>query len=164
MTQPPNLHHEARQDRLLREHEHDPYKIREKLAEPTVCPECRAVYRGGRWQWSEVPDGANEVLCPACHRVRDKCPAGFLTLTGEFFAGHKDEILHLVRNVEARQKAGHPLKRIMDVEQQNGGALVTFTSPQLARAAGQAVQHAYKGDLDFAYQEEEHLLRVNWSR
>ncbi len=164
MTQPPNLFHQDRQDRLLREREHDPYKIREKLPEPTVCPECRAVYHDGRWQWSAAPAGANQAPCPACHRVRDKCPAGFLTLTGEFFAAHKDEILNLVRNIEEREKAQHPLKRIMAVDEQDGGMLITFTDPQLARSAGQAVQHAYKGDLDFSYQEEEYLLRVYWSR
>lgn len=164
MTQPPNLFRQDRQDRLLREHEHDPYRMREKLPEPTMCPECRAMYQGSRWQWLAAPSGANEALCPACQRVRDKCPAGFLTLTGEFFTEHKDEILNLIRNIEEREKAQHPLKRIMAMEEQNGGMLITFTDPQLARSAGQAARHAYKGDLEFSYQEEEYLLRVYWSR
>jgi hypothetical protein len=44
-----------RRDRLIREPEHDPYKSRRKLPEPTACPECGAVFREGRWQWVEVP-------------------------------------------------------------------------------------------------------------
>jgi hypothetical protein len=164
-TQPPNLHHENRQDRLLRELVHDPYHSKKKLTEPTVCPECGAIYRGGRWQWGEAPAGAHKEICPACHRFKDHCPAGFLTLSGDFLAGHKDEILHIIRNVEQREKAEHALKRLMAMEDQaDGSVLATFTDPQLARAAGEAVHSAYQGDLDFTYQENEFLLRVAWSR
>jgi NMD protein affecting ribosome stability and mRNA decay len=163
-TQPPNLYHEDRQDRLIREMEHDTYKTRQKLPEPTACPECGALFHEGRWQWGEVPPGAHRETCPACNRIRDKCPAGFLSLSGDFFAAHRDEILRLVHNIEQREKNEHALKRLMAVEEQDGGVLMTFTNPQLARAAGQAIQHAYKGDLDFAYQEDEYLLRVAWKR
>lgn len=164
-TQPPNLHHENRQDRLIRELVHDPYHSKQKLTEPTVCPECGAFYHDGRWQWGTAAAGAHKTICPACHRIQDHCPAGFLTLSGEFLAEHKDEILHLLRNVEQREKAEHALKRLMAVEEQeDGSVLVTFTDPQLARAAGEAVHNAYQGDLDFAYQKDEFLLRVTWTR
>jgi NMD protein affecting ribosome stability and mRNA decay len=162
--QSPNLHPEERHDRLLRELGHDPYHAKKKLSEPTVCPHCGAIFHAGRWQWAEPPAAAHRELCPACRRVEDQCPAGFLTLGGEFFAGHKADILNLVHNVEQREKAEHALKRIMSVEEQDGDVMITFTDPQLARAAGEAVQAAYKGELDFAYQENEFLLRVSWHR
>ena len=73
----------GRGDRLIKERIHDPYLSREKLPEPTVCPECRAVFTEGRWQWqSSVAEDANETLCPACRRIREKVPAGILTLSG----------------------------------------------------------------------------------
>ena len=160
-----NLPHESRQNRLLQEMVHDPYHSKKKLSEPTVCPECGAVYHSGRWQWGETPNDAHKDICPACHRIQDHCPAGFLTLKGEFLQTHKEEILHLVGNVEQREKAEHALKRLMAVEEQSDGSvLVTFTDPQLARAAGEAIHGAYKGDLDFAYQEDQFLLRVAWQR
>lgn len=163
--QTPNLHHEHRQNRLLQEMVHDPYHSKKKLAEPTVCPQCRAIYHSGRWQWGETPGAAHEDLCPACHRIQDHCPAGFLTLAGEFLQEHKDEILHIIRNVEQKEKTEHALKRLMSIEEQADGILLaTFTDPQLARAAGEAVHSAYKGDLDFNYQEDEFLLRVAWRR
>ena len=39
----------ARGDRLIRKHVHDPYKTRLKLPDPTLCPQCGAVYSKGRW-------------------------------------------------------------------------------------------------------------------
>lgn len=163
-NKPADYRHQGRKDRLIREMEHDPYKIREKLPDPTVCPECKAVYHQGRWHWTDRPDGAGESLCPACQRVRDRCPAGFLTLGGPFFKEHREEILHRVRNVEAREKAEHPLERIMDVTPRDDGVEVTFTDIHVTRAAGEAVHDAYGGELDFSYADEEYLLRVGWGR
>jgi NMD protein affecting ribosome stability and mRNA decay len=140
-----------RHDRLLQEWEHDTYKSKHKLAEPTACPECGAVFHGGRWQWGEAPTDAEQSLCPACHRIQDRVPAGFLSLAGEFLAEHREEIMNLIRHVEEREKSAHPLKRIMGVEEQADGALVTFTDPHLARGVGEALHNAYKGELDFAY-------------
>lgn len=160
-----SAHSEGRHDRLLQELVHDPYHSKKKLTEPSACPECGAVYHEGRWQWGQAAPDAQAEICPACQRIQDRCPAGFLTLGGEFLGAHKEDILNLVRNVEERQKAQHPLKRLMAVEDQpDGSVVVTFTDPELARAAGEAVQSAHKGELDFTYQASEFLLRVAWMR
>ena len=82
-----------RRDRLIRERVHDPYKVRRKLPEPALCPECGAIYQAGRWRWSKPklrPEGAHEVICQACHRIRDQYPAGELTLSGHFLEGQPD--------------------------------------------------------------------------
>ena len=42
--------HPIRHDRLLQETQHDTYKSKGKLHEPTVCPDCGAVFHAGRWQ------------------------------------------------------------------------------------------------------------------
>ncbi len=154
-----------RMDRMIREHVHDPYKTRLKLAEPTVCPECGAVFHKGRWQWSATPPrDAHEEMCQACHRTKDKYPAGTLTLTGDFVGSHKDEIVHLIRHQEELEKGEHPLHRIMNIEQEPGQIVVNTTDIHLPRRIGEALHHAYKGDLDFRYEEEAYFLRVKWSR
>ncbi len=154
----------TRGDHLLQELEHDPYHSKLKLSEPTVCPECSAVYLHGRWQWADTPEAAHETLCPACARIRDKLPAGFLSVGGEFFRDHREEILRLIEHTIEKEKAEHPLKRLMGAETQDEGEVFTFTDPHLVHGVGHALRRAYKGDLDIQYQPGEYMVRANWNR
>jgi NMD protein affecting ribosome stability and mRNA decay len=156
--------HPIRRDRLLQETIMDSYKAKGKLNEPTVCPDCGAVFQAGRWQWLAKPKDAHETICPACHRVRDHFPAGYVNVAGEFFSKHEQEIMQLIHNRETQEKAEHPLQRIMDIEKTKQGTLVTTTDIHLARGIGDALHHAYQGELDFHYNADQNLLRVNWSR
>jgi len=153
-----------KREQLFQELVHDTYKSRKKLAEPTRCPDCGAVFHNGRWSWDAAPAGAQEERCPACHRVRDRFPAGYVTLKGEFFAGHRAEILQRMKNCEEMEKRDHPLERLMDVEDAEDGVQVTTTGTHLARRIGDALYDAYKGELEYHYNKEENLLRVSWRR
>ena len=111
-------HPRDKKDRSVRARKHDQYKAKGKLREPSVCRECQAVYHKGRWVWGPVPSDSQEVVCPACERIRDHAPSGVLLLTGEFVAKHREEVVGLARNEEARLKAEHPLARIIRIEEQ----------------------------------------------
>jgi len=154
----------SRSDRLIREQVHDPYKTRMKLSEPTVCPQCGAVFVNAKWQWIDRPDGALETLCQACHRINDNYPAGVLTLKGAFVERHKAEVLHLARNQEEREKQTNPLHRIMEIEQREDGIVINTSDIQLPRRIGQALYRAYEGDLEFHYDEEAYFIRASWRR
>jgi len=157
--------HPVRRDRLLQEARHDAYKMRKKLPEPTVCPHCGAVFHDGRWQWGlSVPADAHRTTCPACQRAEDHYPAGFVLLCGPFLQGHRDEIRHLVYNEAARERVGHPLKRVMAIEENEHEMLVSTTDIHLARGIGEAVHHSYQGELEFHYNAEDARLRVHWTR
>lgn len=157
--------HPVRHDRLIQQARHDTYQVKHKLPEPTVCPKCGAVFHDGHWQWLTKPTAeAHEEMCPACHRIHDDFPAGYVTVSGPYFTDHREELLHLARNEETRAKAEHPLKRIMKIEDQEGGILITTTDIHLARGIGEALHHAYQGELEYHYNEQENLLRVVWER
>lgn len=161
---PPAGFHAIRRDRLLQEAVHDSYKSKGKLPEPSICADCGAVFHGGRWQWLPKPKDAHQTLCPACHRMHDHFPAGYVSLSGNFFPAHEQEILQLVRHREAQEKTEHPLQRIMAIEKTEHGTMVTTTDIHLARGIGEAVHYAYQGELEFHYNPDQNLLRVNWSR
>jgi len=153
-----------RRDRMDEQHVSDPYRARGKLPEPTVCPACGAMYHRGRWQWGTVPVGAEEHLCPACVRIRDRLPAGQLTLSGEFFKDHRTEILRLVRSVEVAARAEHPLERIIGINDAGDRTVVTFTDSHLVYRIGKALHAGYHGELDAPYTDEGDLARVSWNR
>lgn len=160
----PDLPHHGRHDRGGLQQIHDPYVARQKPAEPSACGDCGAVWHDGRWQWLTRPQNAHELRCPACQRVHDRVPAGYLSLGGAFLATHGKEIGHLIDHHAERQAAEHPLQRIMAREQTPDGLLITTTDAHLARGLGEAIEHAYKGELDFHYVEDDATLRVSWRR
>jgi NMD protein affecting ribosome stability and mRNA decay len=136
------------------------------LRDPTLCKICGAVFTGGRWQWLEtLPESAEETRCPACQRIHDRLPAGFLTLSGEFFKTHREEIMHLVHNHVERQRLQHPLQRIIDSNTlENGAVEISFTEYHLPKGVGEAVKHAYRGELQITFAEAEGQERVSWER
>lgn len=156
--------HQGRGDRTAVERGSDPYRVGEKWPEPTSCPECGAIFHHGRWQRGEAPANAEHHLCPACLRVRDHVPAGELTLSGAFFNEHRDEVLHLIHNTETQARTEHPLQRIIELKNEGTHTIVTFTDSHLAHGIGEALRHAYRGDLDWRWTDEGDLLRVSWSR
>ena len=155
---------QGRRDRLIQELDHDPYHSKLKLTEPTTCPDCHAVFAHGRWSWLDAPADAQQQLCPACQRIKDKVPAAFLIMQGDFIDAHSEEIINLIYNYEKREMEEHPLKRIMGSEAQEGSLVFSLTDAHLARGIGEALHHAYAGDIDYQYTKGDIMLRVTWSR
>lgn len=143
---------------------HDPYEAKGKYREPARCGDCGAVFHRGRWSWGDAPQGAHVVLCPACHRVRDKLPAGTLTLEGAFVDAHHDELTRLASNEETRERAEHPLHRIMGIEAAPARLVITTSDIHLPRRIGEAVRHAHQGELTLDYGKNEYSLRARWRR
>jgi hypothetical protein len=162
--EPVRSHARQRHDRQIEEVVHDAYRERHRPPEPAVCPSCGVVYEHGAYHWKPRPAGAQEHACPACRRIADQYPAGYLTLDGEFFQGHRDEIMGLVHNEAARARAEHPLERIMAVEEQGGKTVITTTDLHLPRRIGDALHHAYRGESETKYSPDEYLVRVSWRR
>ncbi len=154
----------GRRDRVVQEYRHDTYKSRGKLKEPTACSQCGAVFHKGRWTWGAKPPQAHTAKCPACERMNDHYPAGVLSLRGPFIKAHIAEILGLVRNEEAQAKAEHPLSRIMGIDEEDDTIVISTTDTHLPRRIGEALHHAYHGELNLRYSKDQQFIRVLWVR
>jgi hypothetical protein len=56
------------------------------------------------------------------------------------------------------------MQRIMAIAASGAGTRITTTDAHLARRIGDALYHAYKGELEYRYNKEDNLLRVIWRR
>src|SRR3974390_1977676 len=74
----------ARLDRLLREEIHDPYFVKQRYRDPSVCERCNVLFRNGAFEWVKIiPRDAAKMICPACRRIEDKFEGGVVTLGGD---------------------------------------------------------------------------------
>jgi hypothetical protein len=142
----------------------DPYKAIKKPDEPTVCPQCGAVYHEGRWHWAPRPNHAHEALCQACHRINDHYPAGIVTFDGPFVARHKAEMLRLARNQEEIEKKEHPLNRIIDIVEGPDQLVINTTDIHLPRRIIEAQKRTWHGKSEYHYDEDGYFVRANWHR
>lgn len=154
----------GRHEQRMEEVREDSYRESAKMPDPARCPKCNATYLKGRWTWAKAPAEAAAHKCPACQRIEDKFPGGYVTLKGPFLAAHRTEVLNLVKARETRAKEEHALQRLIAVEDVADGVLVTTTDAHLARGIAMAVHEAFKGTLDMTYSKGENLLRATWKR
>ena len=154
----------GRQDKMIKEKQHDVYKAKEKRPEPTLCSVCGALFVNGRWTWKVPVEKAHKATCPACRRIADRLPAGTIEMKGEFFDAHREEIINLIRNVEEQQKSEHPMERIMEISDGRGSTQVTTTGIHVARRIGEAVSRSYKGEYSLQYGDGEKTVRIVWER
>lgn len=144
--------------------QHDAYRDRGALPEPSVCRACRALFAGGRWTWETAPANAAQTTCPACRRIEDRFPAGFLTLSGAFLGEHREEIVNLARNRAELERQAHPLNRVATWEEADGEIRITTTDTHTPRRIAEAIHDAYHGELAFEYLDDDSVIRVRWAR
>ncbi|MEW6387923.1 MAG: BCAM0308 family protein [Thermodesulfobacteriota bacterium] len=149
----------------------DPYLPGEGQ-EAALCVGCHALYQNKRWFFDDKlygrlagTDKVREVTCPTCRKIRDRYPEGILTLKGEFFKQHREEIVTLLEK-EAGRVAGRSVqdRLIQMIPEGKDRLVVETTSEKLAQHLGRAVYRAYKGELDFRWSEMNKFVRVYWSR
>ena len=155
---------EGRHEQRMSAVREDSYRERAKPHDPTACPDCGAVYLAGRWTWKEKPSQAVVARCPACQRIHDDLPAGYVRLKGGFTRKHRDELIGAVLRCEERERLEHPLQRVMGIVDVFDGMEVTTTDAHLARGIAEAVHHAFGGDLTVRYAKDENLIRAVWKR
>jgi hypothetical protein len=87
-----------------------------------------------------------------------------MTLSGTFFAAHREEIMQMVRNEAEAETAEHPLHRVMGIEEHPEQVVVTTTDIHLPRRIGHALEDSYKGKMEIHFDKEGHFARMKWHR
>ncbi len=157
-------HPDVRHPQFYAPRHDDPYRDAGKPPQGARCPSCGVVFRNGRWAWGRAPKDAIATTCPACLRIQDRFPGGYLVLKGPFVQEHREELRALVRAREAHERAEHPLERVMEIGERPQALEITTTGNHLARAIANAVHAAYEGSLRSRYEPGENLLRAVWTR
>jgi NMD protein affecting ribosome stability and mRNA decay len=151
----------------LKPHLEDPYLTRKSYKEPTVCPRCGLVYRYRRWQRMSDFDAKEAVQrrkCPACRKEEDHYVMGIVYISGDFFKPRREEIVNMLRNEEKKTLIHNPLDRIMGIIEDKSGLRIETTSENLAIHLGRMLYHAYGGDVEYRFSDEQKLARVFWHR
>jgi hypothetical protein len=67
--------------------------------------------------------------------------------------------------VEARERAMHPMQRIVSMRDADGGGVeVTTTDAHLARGIGVALHDAFKGEVEMHFPHGGGMLHARWTR
>lgn len=144
----------------------EPYLPKRGLPEGSFCKRCGVVYHNKRWQLEHVPAQvkSEEVLCPACQRIDADDPAGVVTLSGEYLGKHREEIMNVIRQQEAKHREKNPLGRIIQIKEEDGQIVVTTTEDKLAQKIGREVYKSQSGELHYQWSHDQRMVRVDWMR
>jgi hypothetical protein len=150
----------------------DPYLPRGASQKISVCGACHSVYKSKRWYADpniyeaalKIPD-TTTVVCPACKKIRDDFPGGIVTLKGDYVLSHKQDLMNLIKNEEARAHGFNPLERLMSVKENGKGSIViSTTNEKLAQRIGRAIKKAFHGEVTYRWSHDNKLARVDWVR
>lgn len=144
-----------------------------ELAHPqdTICSSCGAVYHNQHWIFDQkrrdllLNSGSpNQVTCPGCIKIAERNPEGILTLRGDYWQQHRDEILNLIRNEETRGMETNPLARIMDIRDEGDTLVVETTNAKLTEKMGRRLDKAHNGSVHYDWPDNRQFVRVDWER
>jgi len=150
--------------------ERDAYKPKKSPQGMLQCRGCGALYYRRRWSLEPLSDvngsgqtNLRSVFCPACLKIRDRYALGELRIS-DVDAGERRELMHLLRNEEAREREKNPLERIITIEV--GGAEVwnvKTTTEKLAQRLGRCLRKARGGAVRYQWSHNNKFVHVLWS-
>lgn len=118
-----------------------------------ICRKCFSVNNGKKWvtnqeKWQQTKEaGADEVLCEACRRIRDKIVYGIVYLEGPVLAERRDEIMRMLKREEEIEVSHNHLSRILAIEDNTTKVVITTINQWLAMHIGKQFKKTFKGRL-----------------
>ena len=136
-----------------------------------ICTRCHAVCHDKHWYTDpeEFKDlskdkSAERALCPGCKRIDQKIYDGQVVLEGEFWKGHKDTVMGLIKHTEGKAWHHNPRARIATIQEDGNRMEILTTTKWLAERIGKEMHKSFKGKLKIQPLPREKFVRVYWSR
>lgn len=138
-----------------------------RLAEPSVCDRCGAIFSGRAWRRRAVTaallDRAVWTQCPACKQSRADEYWGRVVVRGAFTRANEAAIRQRIRNTAERAGHTQPERRLVSVER-TGDVLEVFTTSQkLAHRIVRELKKAFRGRSAYRWSDDGSLFAV-WER
>jgi hypothetical protein len=154
------------------DHDAGSHRGAKAMPEPAECVECGAVWADRRWTAASLVRESGRhhvrpprpVLCPACKQRFAGEPRGFVTVEGEYAAGHRLDIERLVTHEVAHAQEDNPLAQVLEMQWGADRLEISTTTEHLAQRIGTALRKAHGGKVSFDFSHENKLARVTWHR
>lgn len=159
----------------------DPYSMKQAPKGLLECPECHAVFYRKRWSFPEPSSSQTQkstaaspkkptkqilipqnFVCPACRKLRDSYPEGFLKIHWPNWETHKAEVLGLIHNEEHQAVRNNPLERVMTIRTRPDGADIETTTEHFAQRLGKHLDRAFKGSIKYQWSHKDKCVRIAW--
>ena len=137
---------------------------RKALMKDIFCPKCGVILKGGVWQWgNQTPLICKQALCPACQQIKEKKPAGFLTIKGSYFQENRSTIMSFISRQIEEQLTQKPLSRLMSLEELSKEMVIlSFTDSELPRFLAEAIAQQFDALVDSSQTNRHGIVRVLW--
>lgn len=139
----------------------DAYADVHKHAGAAVCTTCRAVNERGKWRWTAAPDDAESVVCPACRRIEDRCPAHVLRLDG-VPKDQRHDLVAMIHNAADEEARLHPIERLMWLQESAERIEVALTGAHIARRLRAAITRSWRRSFSSKLSEDHSVM--TWKR
>lgn len=131
-----------------------------------VCKGCGFIYDGKKWFKDEKLlarlkryHEAEELLCTACKRMRDKIACGVVYLKASFLKEREEEIMKFIRKEEEVEQSHNHLSRILNIYWDNNRLIIETINQQLAVHIGKKMKKMYGGHLEITGGRSGHYSR-----
>jgi NMD protein affecting ribosome stability and mRNA decay len=138
------------------------------IHEPTVCAGCGAVFLRKTWRHDHtLSDKEIERcrwgFCPACEQVSRQEGQGRLVIRG-MATRREEEVRRRIENVAKRASRTQPERRIVSIEQANGGDAMEIltTSQKLTHRLAHEVKKLLKGRVSYSWSDDGTLF-ATWA-
>jgi hypothetical protein len=138
-----------------------------RLAEPSVCEQCGAVFARRLWRRRAVSgallDRATWTVCPACRQSRAEQYCGRVIVRGGFASTHQTAILERIRNAAMHAARTQPQRRVISAERVGDALEVLTTSQKLAHRIVRELKKSFRGRASYRWSDDGSLFAV-WER